>query len=51
MRSIESCKTTGCDPNDHFRGVTKMVRLGSGAERAIEDFIRNIGFENASIPL
>ena len=51
MRSIESCKTTGCDHNDHFRGVTKMVRLGSGAERAIEDFIRNIGFENASIPL
>jgi DNA-damage-inducible protein D len=38
-RAIESCKTTGCDPNDHFRGVTKMVRLGSDAERAIEDFM------------
>lgn len=25
MRAIESCKTTGCDPNDHFRGVRKMV--------------------------
>ena len=38
-RAIESCKTTGYDPNDHFRGVTKMVRLGSGAERAIEDIM------------
>ena len=39
MRAIESCKTTGCDPNDHFRGVTKMVCLGSGAERSIQDFM------------
>jgi DNA-damage-inducible protein D len=39
MRAIESCKTTGCDPNDHFRSVRKMVRLGSGAERSIEDFM------------
>ena len=39
MRAIASCKTTGSDPNDHFRGVRKMVRLGSGAERAIEDFM------------
>jgi DNA-damage-inducible protein D len=38
-RAIESCQTTGYDPNDHFRGVTKMVNLGSGAERAIEDFM------------
>jgi DNA-damage-inducible protein D len=39
MRAIESCKTTGCDPNDHFRGVRKMIVLGKGAERAIEDFM------------
>ena len=39
MRAVESCKTTGCDPNDHFRGVRKMVLLGSGAERSIEDFM------------
>lgn len=38
-RAIESCATTGYDPGDHFRGVTKMVKLGSGAERAIEDFM------------
>lgn len=39
MRAVESCKTTGCDPNDHFRGVKKMINLGKGAERAIEDFM------------
>ena len=38
-RAIESCETTGTDPNNHFRGVTKMVKLGSGAERAIEDYM------------
>jgi DNA-damage-inducible protein D len=38
-RAIESCKTTGYDSNNHFRGVTKMVNLGSGAERSIEDFM------------
>jgi DNA-damage-inducible protein D len=38
-RAIESCETTGYDPNNHFRGVTKMVKLGSGAERPIDDFM------------
>lgn len=38
-RAVESCKSTGCNPNDHFRGVTKMVLVGSGAERQIEDFM------------
>lgn len=35
-RGIESCKTAGCESEDHFRGVTKMVRLGSGSEREID---------------
>ena len=26
-RAIESCQTTGYDPANHFRGVTKMVGL------------------------
>ncbi len=39
QRAIESCQTTGYDPANHFRGVTKMVGLGSGAERAIDDFM------------
>lgn len=38
-RAIESCKSTGYNPENHFRGVTKMVLLGSGAERQIEDFM------------
>lgn len=27
QRAITSCETTGCDPADHFHGVTKMVDL------------------------
>lgn len=38
-RAIESCKSTGYEDSDHFRGITKMVKLGSGAERPIEDFM------------
>lgn len=29
QRAIESCQSTGYNADDHFRGVTKMVRLGS----------------------
>ena len=35
-RAIESCDTTGYPVSDHFRGVTKMVKLGSGAEHPIK---------------
>ncbi|MDR3221981.1 MAG: DNA damage-inducible protein D [Candidatus Accumulibacter sp.] len=38
-RAIESCKSTSYNPDDHFRSVTKMVRVGSGADRPIEDFM------------
>lgn len=38
-RAIESCKTTGYDENNHFRGVTKMVKIGSGSERPIQDIM------------
>lgn len=38
-RAITSCETTGYDPDNHFRVVTKMAQLGSGAERATEDFM------------
>ena len=39
QRAIESCQTTGYEPNDHFRGVTKMIGLGKGAARAVDDFM------------
>ncbi len=38
-RAIESCKTQGINVDDHFREVTKMVTLGSGAQRAVQDFM------------
>ncbi|MCX7118215.1 MAG: DNA damage-inducible protein D [Legionellales bacterium] len=38
-KAIESCKTTGYDENNHFRGVTKMVKIGSGSERPIQDIM------------
>ena len=38
-RAIESCEATGNKASDHFRGVTKMVGLGSGSRREIDDFM------------
>ena len=38
-RATDSCKSTGYEPEHHFRGVTKMVELGSGAVRSIADFM------------
>jgi len=39
QRAIESCKTTGYEVEHHFRGVTKMVEVGSGAKRPVDDFM------------
>ena len=38
-RAFESCKTLGINVDDHFREVTKKVRLGSGSERQVQDFM------------
>lgn len=38
-RAIESCKTLGVSVDDHFREVTKMVQLGSGSQRNVQDFM------------
>lgn len=37
QKAIEACKNSEQDPEDHFAGVSKMVELGSGAEREVED--------------
>lgn len=36
-RAIASVNTSGLDASEHFRGVTKMVQTGSGAQREVED--------------
>lgn len=38
-RAVESCNTQGINVNDHFREVTKMVRLGSGSVREVKDYM------------
>jgi DNA-damage-inducible protein D len=36
-KAITACRTSGYEPLDHFRDVTKMVDVGSGAKREIRD--------------
>jgi len=36
-KAITACKTSGYEPLDHFRDVTKMVDVGSGAKREVRD--------------
>jgi hypothetical protein len=38
-RAVESCKTYGINTDDHFREVTKMIEIGKGDKREVEDFI------------
>ena len=38
-RAIESCETSGIKVSDHFREVTKMVTLGSRAQRPVKDYM------------
>lgn len=38
-RAIESCDTSQITVQDHFREVTKMVPIGSGASRPVNDYM------------
>ena len=38
-RAMGSCKTLKVSVDDHFRKVTKMVLLGSGSHRKVQDFM------------
>ena len=39
LRAIDSCYTADIPIVNHFRKVTKMVRLGSGAQRNVKDYM------------
>ena len=38
-RAMKSCETSGIEVTNHFREVTKMVTLGSGAHRKVKDYM------------
>ena len=38
-RAMDSCETSGIEVSDHFREITKMVTLGSGAKRSVKDYM------------
>ncbi|MFH0995010.1 MAG: DNA damage-inducible protein D [Pseudomonadota bacterium] len=38
-RAINSCETTGYNPENHFRLITKTITHGKGGQRGIEDFM------------
>lgn len=37
-RAMTSCETSGNNPEHHFAGAGKMVGLGSGSQREVEDY-------------
>jgi DNA-damage-inducible protein D len=39
QKAVTACRNAGYDPNDHFAEISKMVPLGSGAEREVGDFM------------
>ena len=39
QRAMESCEASSNAASDHFRGITKMVELGSSSKRDIDDFM------------
>jgi DNA-damage-inducible protein D len=38
-KAVTACQKSGYDPKDHFAGVGKMVPLGKGAQRQVDDYM------------
>ncbi len=38
-KAMQSCENAGIEVDNHFREVTKMVKIGSGAERTLKDYM------------
>ena len=38
-KAMQSCENAGIEVDNHFREVTKMVKIGSGAERKLNDYM------------
>ena len=48
-RAIESCKAQGANIDDHFREITKMIRIGKGGKRDIKKLERRVLNEEKKI--
>ena len=38
-KAMQSCENTGIEVDNHFREVTKMVKIGSGAAKKLNDYM------------
>ena len=39
QKAMDACAQSGNEPSDHFVGAAKMVNLGSGSHREVDDFM------------